>query len=154
MKKIILLFFFSCTLTIVVAQTPDPTPQKVDYKPGNEVMRTFLEEFPGAKNVKWDTYDEFTVASFSLQNETYRAFFNSDGSLRVIANLITMKQLPGSLAKELSAKYPGFTIAGLYMMNDNGNGTYYAELEKEGKKTILNSSGKKWTVVTKTKAFH
>lgn len=144
MKKILFALTIAAALFSSSAYASEPFVSSV-------IMKSFQQEFPGATNVKWDSYDEFTVATFTLLNETHYAYFNSDGTLRVIADVLRIDQLPESLVKQLSGKYSDYKLLGIYLMDENGSENYFAELQKEGKKVILNSIGKKWSVVTTKK---
>jgi hypothetical protein len=147
MKKILFALTLSVSLFTTAAYAGGPYVSSV-------VVKSFEQEFPGATNVKWDSYEEFTVATFTLLDKTHYAYFNSDGTIRVIADVLSMQQLPESLVKELLTKYSDYTIPGLYLMDENGAHTYFAELKKGEKKVILNSLGKKWSLVsTSRKVF-
>lgn len=133
MKKIfVILVAASFTLSSYAAPVP------------STITEAFKIEFSEAKDVKWHEYEEFIVASFTLEGKEKNAYYNYDGQLVVVAEVIAKRQLPKNLLNELD-KYNNSSSV-VYKMENEAETSYFAVLKNDAGITILRSFGKKWTV--------
>jgi hypothetical protein len=116
-----------------------------------QTVAAFNSTFPNAENVKWQQTDKFAIASFSTEDHNFYAYYNADGTLAVVAEVISFRELPKSLKKDYSEKMSDQTIKAVYRMEAEGDVKYYIEVEKEGKSSVFNSTGIKWNQVALSK---
>src|SRR5215203_1697678 len=111
MKKIfVILIAASLTLSSYTAPIP------------SSIIEAFKIEFSEAKDVKWNEYSEFIVASFTLDDKEKNAYYNHEGQLVVVAEVIVKKQLPKSLLNDLG-KYSNPVVA-VYKMETDAPTSY------------------------------
>jgi len=113
------------------------------------VLKSFQQEFAGAKDVQWTSAGSNFKASFVFNNQYVFAFFTSTGELMGVTRNMTSLELPVTLQASLKKDYSEFWISNLFEIS-NADGThYYITLEKADAKMILSSEGSDWKLYKK-----
>ena len=108
----------------------------------------FAKDFPGAKNVSFETTSDFDKVSFLSGTKNLTAYYDYRNKLVGTTQNKTFADLPGKAQKEILKKYGDYTIAGIirYDYNDtdlilygasfDNTDNYFVELKK-GDKAIV-----------------
>lgn len=109
------------------------------------VADAFEKKFPGATNIKWgkENTKEYE-AEFKMNGKAMSANFSVEGNWMETEAAIEVSGLPAAAASTITAKYPGYTISGVFKIEKaDGKTTYEAEIKKGSKKmeVILASDG-------------
>ncbi|MGV3657872.1 MAG: hypothetical protein ACO1NX_07950 [Chitinophagaceae bacterium] len=145
MKKFLIALTIACSVFTMSAIASD-------VKVSAKVLAAFENTFHKATDVKWTQVKSLYQASFEMEDESYAAYFDVDGNMVVVARFITADQLPKQLEKSLKEEVAGGQVSYLFELTDEEGTHYYATIEKEGKKSMLQSMGiKKWVPYNKVK---
>lgn len=140
MKKLIL------TIAIAVASL---VSFAADAEVNLVVLKSFQQEFNGAKDVQWTSAGGNYKASFVFNNQYVFAFFTATGELMGVTRNITSLELPVRLQSSLKKDYSRYWISNLFEIS-NADGThYYITLESADSKVILNSDNADWKLYKK-----
>lgn len=96
MKKLIVLFFLSATVT-TFANDPDPVSERV--------QSSFKKEFPGASLISWNETGDYLRAVFVYAGYRSEAYFTPDGELQGSARNIFYNQLPLAVTKAIEKRF-------------------------------------------------
>lgn len=140
MKSLFITLTFACTLFVASASAGDGIITGV-------VKQAFKASFQDVKDVKWSEEGGYCIATFAKDDEQLSAYYTQDGNLVVVAKCITSTELPKPLIRSLMEQYEGANIAGVYEMESNNDISYFATIEKNGKRMIVKAGGKKWQVL-------
>lgn len=144
MKKILFVFGF---LAIVGVSSAYPS-EKVSPK----VLASFKAEFSTAKDVTWETGNNYFRAAFSLNGQRVFAYYTVDAELVSIARYISSLQLPINLFTKLKNDYSKYWISDLFEVSNTDGVHYYVTLENADTKLVMNSSnGANWATYNKNK---
>jgi len=144
MKKIV--FVLGFVLAAAVSQAYPS--EKVSPK----VLASFNSEFTNAKEVEWETGNNYFRASFSMNEQRVFAYYDMEGKLLSIARYISSFQLPVNLFSDLKNEYSNYWISDLFELNNSEGLHYYITLETADTKLILRSSnGGDWSTYSKNK---
>lgn len=117
----------------------------------NDVLKSFQSTFSAAKEVSWSQAEGFYIASFFLNGKKKYAYYNQSGELVVVVEPITMNQLSVELQADIIEQFSYAYVREVYKMKDNSGVRYYAVLETEKEKLIVNATGDVWEVAKKSK---
>lgn len=144
MKKIIFVLGF---LAIVGVSNAYPS-ERVSPK----VLSSFKSEFSNAKNVEWETGNNYYRAAFSLNEQRVFAYYSVDGELISMARYISPVQLPINLYSNLKNDYRKYWISDLFEVSNGEGFHYYVTLETaDTKLTMRSSNGGSWSTYSKNK---
>lgn len=113
------------------------------------VATAFASTFAHAENVKWEQDENFLIATFTMDEKNYSAYYYADGTLAVIARSISWKQLPKGLKENLEVKAVSGHVLAIYKMESDEGIRYYCEMQTAAGKEILQAFGSQWRVVNK-----
>ena len=114
--------------------------------------RHFAKDFPGAKNVRFETTNDFDKVSFLSGKKNLTAYYDYRNKLVGTTQKKTFADLPEKAQKEILKKYEDYTIAGIIKFDDNEDndtdmilyGTsfddadnYFVELKKDDKAIVV-----------------
>ncbi|HWB93910.1 MAG TPA: hypothetical protein VG605_18780 [Puia sp.] len=117
-----------------------------------QAVRALKKDFVNARNIVWETRDNFAKATFSLDGQILFAYYNNNGDLQAVVRNILSDQLPINLLTSLRNDYAGSWITDLFEMASDDQTTYYVTLETSDKKIVLRSQGaNSWEVYSKGK---
>jgi hypothetical protein len=143
MKRIIITLSVFFTLAVTTAFASE-------VKVSSAVMQAFKARFADAENVSWSQANGFTIAEFTLEDTKQFAYFNQAGDLTVVAQPVTLKQLSKAQQADLLKNYAGYRIVDIYQLEDSEEIKFYAVVENDAKKIILNTTTSRWSVVKTT----
>ena len=75
------------------------TPQK------NPTTDNFAQRFPQAQDIEWDTLDDGMVASFTNNNESCEAFYDTKNAFVYAGTFVDQEQLPAAANAYLTKNY-------------------------------------------------
>ena len=139
------------------ATTMSTTSNNAAYSVPSAVGSAFANQFPGATNIQWSTYDaaaspmdwdlagwptlsgnDYMVTFDQYGNHYYAWYDNSGnwiGSAYAVSNL---NGLPANITKVLQQNYSGYTIESVQREQWKGNAAYEIKLRNyEGKMKLL-----------------
>lgn len=116
-----------------------------------KVLDAFHSAFATASEVSWTTGDNYAKATFSYNGKYVFAYYSNEGELLALTRYISPADLPLTLQNNLKKNYEGYWVSDLFEASKNDGTSYYATLENADTKIVLNASGGRWTVYTKTK---
>jgi hypothetical protein len=143
MKKtlVTLVTFFTVGIAVSFANN------KTDVDP--KIVSAFQKEFSFAQNVKWGINGEFVQVNFSLNDQGFVAWYNSQAELISTARNILYMQLPLSVIKSLEQDYANANISGIVEFSRDGETFYQITAEKKGRKFFLKATPSGNIIVTK-----
>ena len=107
---------------------------------------------PTAKNVEWETGNNYFRAAFTMNEQRIFAYYNVDGQLLSIARYISSIQLPVNLYADLKNDYSKYWISDLFEVSNSEGLHYYVTLETADTKLVMHSSnGGSWSTYSKNK---
>jgi hypothetical protein len=106
-------------------------------KVGYRVLNNFEASYPGAEDVNWTVKPAFTKASFSIDGESFEAFYSSNGNFIGVSKKVDLKALPKKAVKQIQQKYAEYKIVETVLFDFDGQSNYFVSLEKNGVKKIL-----------------
>ena len=106
------------------------------------LMKQFQQQFQHADNVTWKTTDRFTSASFTLNGNSVSVFYNNQNNIIGISKIIAVQDLPKAAQKTLTTDYNAYhVVSAIDFTDENGDESYYIQLQNNGKEIILQSDG-------------
>ena len=144
MKKIL----FVLGLLAVMGVSNAYPSEKVSPK----VLASFKSEFSSAKNVEWETGNNYFRAAFSMNEQKVFAYYSVEGELISIARYISTLQLPINLFSNLKNDYSKYWISDLFEVSNSEGLHYYVTLETADTKLMMRSTnGGIWNTYSKNK---
>ena len=144
MKKIVFVLGLLVTMGVCSAYPSERVSQKV--------LASFKSEFTNAKDVEWETGNNYFKASFTMNEQRIFAYYNADGQLLSIARHISSIQLPVNLYTALKNDHSKYWISDLFEVSNNEGLHYYVTLETADSKLVLHSgNGGSWSTYSKNK---
>ena len=114
------------------------------------VTNSFRASFKQAADVQWSQSDAHYKASFSLNGQAVKAFYDQDGTLVGVTRNLSLVQLPLPLQTSLKDSYEDYWIAELFEVSGNAGVSYFATVENNDTKIVLKSFLGKWSVHKKS----
>jgi len=144
MKKIVFVLGLLVTMGVCSAYPSERVSQKV--------LASFKTEFTNAKEVEWETGNNYFKAAFTMNEQRIFAYYNADGQLLSIARHISSIQLPVNLYTALKNDHSKYWISDLFEVSNNEGLHYYVTLETADSKLVLHSgNGGSWRTYSKNK---
>lgn len=134
MKKIIVTLF--AFLTIGIAATVANEEPAVDPK----ILSAFQKEFSFAQNVKWQIKGELAQVNFSVNDQGFIAWYNSNAELVGTARNILYMQLPLSVIRTLEKEFADASLSGFAEITRDDETLYQLQAERKSKKFLLEVS--------------
>ena len=120
-------------------------------KVSRKVLTSFKSEFANAKDVEWETGNNYFRAAFTMNEQRIYAFYNVDGEMLSIARYISPVQLPVNLFANLKNEYTKYWISDLFEVSNSEGLHYYVTLETAESKLVMRSSnGGSWSTYSKS----
>ena len=144
MKKIVFVLGLLVTMGVCSAYPSERVSQKV--------LASFKTEFTNAKDVEWETGNNYFKAAFTMNEQRIFAYYNADGRLLSIARHISSIQLPVNLYTALKNDHSKYWISDLFEVSNNEGLHYYVTLETADSKLVMHSgNGGSWSTYSKNK---
>ena len=132
MKKIII------AIALVLTSTAYAFANNREIDP--QVITTFKEKFPGAKDDTWVEQPEFYKVSFTYEGKTLFAFYSKTCELICVIRYILSTELPADLQKDIKSKYSAYWITDLFELTSGEQTGYFITLKNADSRFMLNSN--------------
>ncbi|HKG67320.1 MAG TPA: hypothetical protein VKA92_00510 [Segetibacter sp.] len=130
MKKL----FISALLAITVAASSFAAEgNNVSYT----VRNNFSSQFKKASDVQWTSGENYTKATFVLDNVRTEALYSAEGELIGTNQAITLEELPVNAKRAFAKKYEGYTVKEAIRFEGSQESAYYISAENEKGSVIL-----------------
>lgn len=103
----------------------------------SKAVRKFSFEFAEAKNVRWTSTENYTKASFTLNNVAMEAFYDFQGNFMGKTNKIDIAVLPISAKRLLAKRYADCRVKEAIVFESTDETAYYISVENETHSLIL-----------------
>lgn len=134
MKKIIVTLFAFLTIGIagsIANEEPDVDPK---------ILSAFQKEFSFAQNVKWQIKGEFAQVNFSVNDQGFIAWYNTNAELVGTARNILYMHLPLSVIRTLEKEFADASFFGCVEITRDDETFYQVQAERKSKKFLLQVS--------------
>ena len=143
MKKIVFVLGLLVTVGVCSAYPSERVSRKV--------LASFKTEFANAKDVEWETGNNYFRAAFTMNEQRIFAFFNANGKMLSIARYISSVQLPVNLFVDIKNDYSNYWISDLFEVSNSEGLHYYVTLETAESKLVMRSdNGGSWSTYNKS----
>ena len=130
MKKL----FISALLAITVAVSSFAAEgNNVSYT----VRNNFSSQFKKASDVQWTSGENYTKATFVLDNVRTEALYSAEGEFIGTKQAITLEELPVNAKRAFAKKYEGYTVKEAIRFEGSQESAYYISAENEKGSVIL-----------------
>ena len=130
MKKL----FISALLAITVAVSSFAAEgNNVSYT----VRNNFSSQFKKASDVQWTSGENYTKATFVLDNVRTEALYSAEGEFIGTNQAITLEELPVNAKRAFAKKYDGYTVKEAIRFEGADQSAYYISAENEKGSVIL-----------------
>ena len=76
-----------------------------------KIKAEFEKDFSSVTNLIWQTKDNYSIASFKMNDQEYSAAYDDDGNLLVVSRYVSKSQLPLAVTHALNKRYAGYTFS-------------------------------------------
>ena len=129
MKKL----FISALLAITVAASSFAAEgNNVSYT----VRNNFSSQFKKASDVQWTSGENYTKATFILDNVRTEAFYSAEGEFIGTNQAITLEELPVNAKRAFAKKYDGYTVKEAIRFEGSQESAYYISAE-DGRGSVI-----------------
>ena len=140
MKKL----FISALLAITVAASSFAAEgNNVSYA----VRNNFSSQFKKASDVQWTSGENYTKATFVLDNVRTEALYSAEGEFIGTNQAVTLEELPVSAKRAFAKKYDGYTVKEAIRFEGTEEGAYYI-LAENGKGSVILKVGDSGSIST------
>lgn len=133
MKKLLI----AAAMIVAVATSAFAEGTAVSVK----VKSQFANEFTAANNVAWTAGNQFTKATFIMNDQRMEAYYDNDGDLIGTSRATTLDFLPAKAAKKINEKYASYKAEEVVEFDNVKDGlSYYVSLTNDTNKIVLHVS--------------
>ena len=133
-NKIMKKLFISALLAITVAASSFAAEgNNVSYT----VRNNFSSQFKKASDVQWTSGENYTMATFTLNNVRTQALYTPEGEFIGTNQAITLEELPVNAKRAFAKKYEGYTVKEAIRFEGSQESAYYISAENEKGSVIL-----------------
>jgi hypothetical protein len=129
MKKL----FISGLLTIAVAVSSFAAGNEVSYTARNN----FSSQFKRISDVQWTAGENYTKATFVLNNVRTEALYDEAGEFIGTNQAIVLEELPVNAKRTFAKKYSGYTVKEAVRFEGSKESAYYIAAENEKGSVVL-----------------
>ena len=134
MKKIIL----SLAIVLALFSTSFANrPNGVTYR----AQASFLKDFQKASEVKWTIKDNYMMATFCMDQETFFAYYDYQGNLIGLIHHILTSSLAPELQKDIKKHYGNYWVSELFQVTTEEGVFYYIQLKNADETLVLSAEG-------------
>lgn len=105
-----------------------------------QVITTFKEKFPGAKDDTWTEQTEFYKVSFKYEGKALLAYYSKAYELICVIRHIVSTELPSDLQEDIKRNYSAYWITDLFELTSGEQSGYFITLQNADSRFILNSN--------------
>ena len=106
---------------------------KVNYS----VRSNFESQFGNVSDVKWSSGDNYTKATFVLNNVRTEALYSTAGEFIGTNQAIALEELPVNAKRTFAKKYSNYTVKEAVRFEGTENSAYFIAAENEKGSVIL-----------------
>lgn len=118
----------------------------------DKAVSSFNQEFSLASNARWESKNDLSKVTFTLNNQVMFAYYGGNGELIAVTRNISSVQLPINLLTRVKRDYQSSWISDLFEISNSAGTSYYITLEDGDFTTVLSSlNGSNWEVFKRTK---
>ena len=129
MKKL----FISALLAITVAASSFAAGENtVNFA----ALKNFKGEFKKASDVQWSSAENYTMATFTLNNVRTQALYTPEGEFIGTNQAINLEELPVNAKRKFAKKYEGYTVKEAIRFEGSKEKAYYISA-KDGKGSVI-----------------
>ena len=133
-NKIMKKLFISALLAITVAASSFAAGENtVNFA----ALKNFKAEFKKASDVQWTSGENYTKATFVLDNVRTEALYSAEGEFIGTNQAVTLEELPVSAKRAFAKKYDGYTVKEAIRFEGSQESAYYISAENEKGSVIL-----------------
>lgn len=133
MKKL----FFAALIAVTVASSAFAADTK---KVNSVTTSNFKSEFKKASEVSWTSTEEFTKATFVLNNQKMEAFYDQNGEMIGTSKAVSLDELPVSAKRSIAKRLSGYTVKEAIEFQGTDELAYYISAENDKETAILKVS--------------
>ena len=130
MKKI----FISALLAITVAVSSFAAGENIV---NSAALKNFKAEFKKASDVQWSSGENYTMATFTLNNVRTQALYTPEGEFIGTNQAINLEELPVRAKREFAKKYDGYTVKEAIRFEGSQESAYFISAENEKGSVIM-----------------
>ena len=130
MKKL----FISALLAITVAASSFAAGENTVNL---AALKNFKAEFKKASDVQWSSGENYTMATFTLNNVRTQALYTPEGEFIGTNQAINLEELPVRAKREFAKKYDGYTVKEAIRFEGSQESAYFISAENEKGSVIL-----------------
>ncbi len=128
MKKLL----FAALLVVSMGSSAFAGPKKVSTIAKNNFQSEYLQ----ASNVIWSAEEDYSKATFTLNNVRMEAYYEPNGQLIGTSKAITLDQLGVSAKRSLAKKFGSYEIKEAIRFESADDSAYFISAENE-KETVV-----------------
>jgi hypothetical protein len=108
-----------------------------DTFPTGVLQQRFLQDFPNARDVEWETNNEIFEVEFEIGNRDFMAYYDSEGNLLLYKEEIRAGELPAAVRAVAQAQFPNFRFDDLYRIIKGTQTFFKIEMERNDNEVKL-----------------
>lgn len=133
-NKIMKKLFISALLAVTVAVSSFAAEgNNVSYA----VRNSFSAQFKYASDVRWTSGENYTKATFVLNNVSTEALYSAQGEFIGTNQAITLEELPVNAKRAFAKTYSDYTVKEAIRFEGSQESAYYISAENEKGSVIL-----------------
>lgn len=125
MKKMFVLL-----MAVAITATSWATPSKSPVS--EKVLNAFASEFKNVTDAKWASTEDFYIVTFTLNSETYKAWFTDEGGMEALQRNVTLAQMNVLAARATEELKEKGEVVAITEVNQKGQ-LYYMVTTDNGK---------------------
>ncbi len=134
MKKIILsLAVVLALFSTAFAKSPSVNTERAAL--------SFSKDFHKVSDVKWEETNNFVLATFLQDKETFFAYYDFQGNLIGVVHHMLTSSLPVILQKDIKKHYASYWVTKLFQVNSEDGIYYYIQLKNADETIVLSTEG-------------
>ncbi len=104
------------------------------------VKTNFQKDFGKVSNVEWTANDNFSTATFVLNNKRTNAFYDNNAELIGTSHAITIDDLPASAKRVFLKKYTDYTLTEAIQFDSTNESSYFIAAKNDEKAIVFKIS--------------
>lgn len=119
-----------------------------DVVPSQALLQKFMRDFPGARDVEWETAANIYEVEFEIRRDDYKAYYDEQGNLIMYIHDAYQSDLPAAVTNKIRAEYPNYRFSEVERIVKGTETLYKVEVERGDMevKYVIKSDG---TVINK-----
>lgn len=101
------------------------------------VRNNFETQFKKASDVQWTSAENYTKATFVLDNVRTEALYSTDGDFIGTNQAVTLEELPVKAKRAFAKSYDGYTVKQAISFEGTQESAYYISAQSEKGSVIL-----------------